>query len=130
MTGHLTARAARRDFFRTPSPLLSGLPAPLLRGPASAGGAVCSAPRVLRGGSWNNNRDNCRCAARNDNHPDNRNDNRGFRVCCAPHIIRPLPAPRCHARPGCGSRPISATIRLTCRYWPSLIQCQWWARRR
>jgi len=35
---------------------------------------------VLRGGSWNNNRDNARCACRNDNNPDNDNDNNGFRL--------------------------------------------------
>ena len=33
---------------------------------------------MLRGGSWNNNRDNARCACRNDNNPDN--DNNGFRL--------------------------------------------------
>ncbi len=36
------------------------------------------ADNVLRGGSWNNNRDNARCAYRNDNNPDN--DNNGFRL--------------------------------------------------
>jgi formylglycine-generating enzyme required for sulfatase activity len=36
--------------------------------------------RVLRGGAWNNNQRNARSAYRNDNHPDNRNDNIGFRV--------------------------------------------------
>jgi hypothetical protein len=36
--------------------------------------------RVLRGGSFNNNRRNARCAYRNRNNPDNRNDNRGFRA--------------------------------------------------
>jgi hypothetical protein len=35
----------------------------------------------MRGGSWgNDNTDNFRCAYRNNNHPDNRNDNYGFRV--------------------------------------------------
>ncbi|MBM4404359.1 MAG: hypothetical protein FJ042_08305 [Candidatus Cloacimonetes bacterium] len=34
----------------------------------------------LRGGSWNNNADNCRVANRNNNNPDNRNNNNGFRV--------------------------------------------------
>jgi hypothetical protein len=34
----------------------------------------------LRGGSWNNNQRNARCAYRNDNHPDNFNNNIGFRV--------------------------------------------------
>ena len=36
--------------------------------------------RVLRGGSWNNNQNNARAAFRNHNHPDNRNNNNGFRV--------------------------------------------------
>lgn len=36
--------------------------------------------RVLRGGSFNNNEDNARCSIRNNNHPDNRNNNNGFRV--------------------------------------------------
>jgi hypothetical protein len=35
---------------------------------------------VLRGGSWNNNRRNVRCAYRNRNNPNNRNNNVGFRV--------------------------------------------------
>ena len=35
---------------------------------------------VLRGGSWNNNPRNCRSAYRNNNAPDNRNNNIGFRV--------------------------------------------------
>jgi len=34
----------------------------------------------LRGGSWNNNEDNARVAIRNNNHPNNRNNNIGFRV--------------------------------------------------
>jgi len=34
----------------------------------------------LRGGSWNNNDNNCRVANRNNNNPDNRNNNNGFRV--------------------------------------------------
>ena len=37
-------------------------------------------PRVLRGGSWNNNATNLRAAYRNRNEPDNRNNNIGFRV--------------------------------------------------
>ena len=36
--------------------------------------------RVLRGGSFNNNARNARCAYRNSNNPDNRNRNNGFRV--------------------------------------------------
>ncbi|NEQ73313.1 MAG: SUMF1/EgtB/PvdO family nonheme iron enzyme [Okeania sp. SIO2D1] len=34
----------------------------------------------LRGGSWNNNSRNCRCARRNNNNADNFNNNRGFRI--------------------------------------------------
>jgi len=34
---------------------------------------------VVRGGAWNNNRDNAACANRNNNTPDNRNNNIGFR---------------------------------------------------
>jgi hypothetical protein len=37
---------------------------------------------VLRGGSWNNNPENCRSANRNNNNPDNDNNNNGFRVVC------------------------------------------------
>jgi formylglycine-generating enzyme required for sulfatase activity len=36
--------------------------------------------RVLRGGSFINNRRNARCAYRNRNNPDNLNRNNGFRV--------------------------------------------------
>ncbi|MBN1932716.1 MAG: SUMF1/EgtB/PvdO family nonheme iron enzyme [Desulfobacterales bacterium] len=36
--------------------------------------------RVLRGGSFNNNTANVRCACRNRNNPDNWNNNIGFRV--------------------------------------------------
>jgi Sulfatase-modifying factor enzyme 1 len=47
--------------------------------------------KVVRGGSWNNNRDNARCAYRNRNQPDNRNDNIGFRVVLrSAHVLPPL----------------------------------------
>lgn len=36
-------------------------------------------PIVLRGGSWNNNSNNAACAYRNNEHPDNTNNNIGFR---------------------------------------------------
>ena len=36
--------------------------------------------RVLRGGSWNNNAANLRVANRNNNWPNNRNNNLGFRL--------------------------------------------------
>ncbi|MBK8455147.1 MAG: SUMF1/EgtB/PvdO family nonheme iron enzyme [Thiofilum sp.] len=42
---------------------------------------------VLRGGAFNNNQRNVRCAVRNNNRQDNRNNNVGFR-CCAVHIGR------------------------------------------
>ncbi|MEF8713819.1 MAG: SUMF1/EgtB/PvdO family nonheme iron enzyme [Accumulibacter sp.] len=46
---------------------------------------------VVRGGSWNNHRDNARCAYRNRNHPGNRNDNLGFRVVLrSSHVLPPL----------------------------------------
>ena len=40
--------------------------------------------RVNRGGSWNNNAQNCRSANRNRNTPTNRNNNLGFRVARIP----------------------------------------------
>jgi hypothetical protein len=39
---------------------------------------------VNRGGSWNNDADNCRTANRDRNDPSNRNDNQGFRLARAP----------------------------------------------
>lgn len=42
--------------------------------------------RVNRGGSWNNNADNCTAGYRNNNNPDNRNSNLGFRLA-APSIV-------------------------------------------
>ncbi|NLV43003.1 MAG: SUMF1/EgtB/PvdO family nonheme iron enzyme [Candidatus Hydrogenedentes bacterium] len=41
------------------------------------------AGRLLRGGNWNNNANNCRAANRNNNNPNNRNNNIGFRLACA-----------------------------------------------
>ena len=35
---------------------------------------------MIRGGSWNNNPQNCRVANRNNNAPGNRNNNLGFRL--------------------------------------------------
>jgi hypothetical protein len=52
------------------------------------------APRVVRGGSWNNRARNLRCAYRNRNDPGNRNDNLGFRVVCRgsrQHVAARLP---------------------------------------
>ncbi|MBL3527216.1 MAG: SUMF1/EgtB/PvdO family nonheme iron enzyme [gamma proteobacterium endosymbiont of Lamellibrachia anaximandri] len=47
--------------------------------------------RVLRGGSWINNQDNARASIRNNNEPDNRNNNLGFRLSCSSHIAPVLP---------------------------------------
>src|SRR5262249_24834519 len=58
--------------------------------PAGAGKTVGSYAAHLRGGSWNNNRDNARAAYRNNNHPGNRNNNIGFRVVC---VVRPTSFP-------------------------------------
>lgn len=45
--------------------------------------------RVVRGGSWNNNRNNVRCAVRNRNNPDNFNNNIGFRMVLSHNIFLP-----------------------------------------
>ncbi len=47
---------------------------------------------VLRGGAFNNNERNVRCANRNDNDPDNRNNNVGFRVVVGAPRFSPAPA--------------------------------------
>jgi formylglycine-generating enzyme required for sulfatase activity len=39
---------------------------------------------VNRGGSWNNDANNCRSANRNNNNPDNANNNIGFRAVVPP----------------------------------------------
>jgi formylglycine-generating enzyme required for sulfatase activity len=47
--------------------------------------------RVVRGGSWNNTSDNARCAYRNMNKPENRNNNLGFRVVLrSAHVLPAL----------------------------------------
>ncbi|MBO3461739.1 SUMF1/EgtB/PvdO family nonheme iron enzyme [Aetokthonos hydrillicola] len=48
---------------------------------------------MLRGGSWNNNPRNCRSACRNNNDPDNRNNNIGFRV-----VVSAASAALCQSR--------------------------------
>jgi len=40
--------------------------------------------RVVRGGNWNNNSNNCRASNRNNNTPTNTNNNIGFRVASTP----------------------------------------------
>ena len=75
-------------------------------------GAKRGVNRVMRGGSWNNDAQNCRSAIRNNNPPDNRDNNVGFRLassrqrpdamCLRMHRLRqspdhrPGPAPRCN----------------------------------
>ncbi|CAG1004079.1 hypothetical protein ANRL4_03413 [Anaerolineae bacterium] len=55
---------------------------------------------MLRGGSWNNNNtENFRCDYRNRNNPENRNNNRGFRLA--------LPCPLKMRMPGVYGRPVS-----------------------
>ncbi|MGA1839920.1 MAG: SUMF1/EgtB/PvdO family nonheme iron enzyme [bacterium] len=55
--------------------------------------------RVNRGGSWNNDPINLRCAYRNYNDPENSNDNLGFRLASSENTLyddrltRPLSCP-------------------------------------
>lgn len=44
-------------------------------------GPASGSNRVKRGGSWNNNANNCSVSIRNNNNPANRNNNLGFRFC-------------------------------------------------
>jgi hypothetical protein len=46
---------------------------------------------VVRGGSFNNNQNNARCAFRNRNNPNNRNNNQGFRVVVVSTTLCVLP---------------------------------------
>ena len=58
--------------------------------------------RVLRGGAFNNNDRNARCAYRNRNNPNNEWNNNGFRVVVAsPHasLIEGVQAQACLPRP-------------------------------
>ncbi|RLT41136.1 MAG: hypothetical protein DWI57_07395 [Chloroflexi bacterium] len=57
---------------------------PVLRGAAER----------VRGGSWGNNDNNVRCAYRNRNNPNNRNDNIGFRLLAHGFHLRILRRPR------------------------------------
>jgi hypothetical protein len=47
--------------------------------------------RVVRGGAFNNEDRNVRCAYRNRNNPNNRNDNIGFRVVVVSTLFWCLP---------------------------------------
>jgi len=63
-------------------------------------GPPVDSARVLRGGSWNNNQENARSAYRNRNHPNNRNNNIGFRVVSSSHIFPFPPGPGAFAPGG------------------------------
>ncbi|GHV17766.1 hypothetical protein AGMMS49938_18650 [Fibrobacterales bacterium] len=39
---------------------------------------------VIRGGSWNNDAQNCRVSNRGNDYPNNRNNNLGFRLVYSP----------------------------------------------
>lgn len=56
---------------------------------AAAMGPSAGSNRVLRGGNWNNNANNCRVANRNNNTPDNSNNNNGFRPVRSSETRRP-----------------------------------------
>ena len=65
---------------------------------AAGEGAASGSNRVKRGGSWNNNANNCRSANRNNNNPNNRNNNIGFRAAstvpqgqAGSHLAMPVP---------------------------------------
>ena len=44
---------------------------------------------VVRGGAFNNEPGNVRCANRDRNHPTNTNTNNGFRVCVGGLVVLP-----------------------------------------
>ncbi|MDS4022047.1 MAG: SUMF1/EgtB/PvdO family nonheme iron enzyme [Candidatus Competibacter sp.] len=68
--------------------------------------------KVLRGGSWNNHRDNARCAYRDEDDPDFRAGHDGFRVVLlSAHVLPPLllvPSSRRDGAPGYPSRFVPA----------------------
>ena len=55
----------------------------ILNGFINNGSGTKGSNRVIRGGSWNNDATNCHVANRNNNNPDNRNNNIGFRLACS-----------------------------------------------
>jgi len=50
-------------------------------------GLAGNVARVVRGGAYNNEGSNLRCAYRNRNNPNNRNDNNGFRVVVSSFML-------------------------------------------
>jgi len=55
-------------------------------------GGRTETPGVLRGGSFGNNQNNVRCAYRNNNEPDNRNNNNGFRIVVSTFFVPEMPS--------------------------------------
>jgi hypothetical protein len=58
-----------------------------IRNPRAEKGRLIGS-RVVRGGAFNNNPRNVRCAVRNRNNPNNWNDNVGFRVALSTLFYR------------------------------------------
>ena len=58
------------------------------------GDEVGNSNRVNRGGSWNNDARNCTASNRDNNNPDNRNNNLGFRLAASQHCDLPVHNPR------------------------------------
>lgn len=69
-------------------------------------------PMGLRGGSWNNNHENARVADRNNNHPNNRNDNIGFRVVSLHNSAKSL----------CQECPLPVIRQEPRQNWPAVCQ--------
>lgn len=71
----------------------------------------------LRGGAFNNEADNLRCAVRNYNQPDNRNNNIGFRCAQDPRDAAAVPAPSACVRLSTDGRrvPYRVQIPIPCR---------------
>ncbi|MCC7164541.1 MAG: SUMF1/EgtB/PvdO family nonheme iron enzyme [Anaerolineae bacterium] len=65
--------------------------------PRGGGGRVGSRHRVVRGGAFNNDTRNVRCAYRNNDNPDNRNRNQGFRVVVAHALAGVMRRRKCGA---------------------------------
>jgi len=83
-------------------------------------GPAAGVNRVKRGGSWNNNAQNARAANRNNNTPDNRNNNIGFRP--ASSDARPMPGD--HGCPACACvQPFAPSPRRQFSSWWPKMSC-------
>ena len=81
-------------------------------------GETSGSNRVQRGGSWNNNAQNCRSANRNRNDPGNRNNNLGasveHRAYCLTRTV--------HGRFSCAAGPVQILVLpLTVQAWKVVI---------